>query len=1005
MKKYYLVILLVCALLSAKAQINSGNPAKKFNSNSSYPYGIMPDNLPSGGEFGKSQAAAEAYNAWKSNFVEACSGKGFRVKFDQTQFTVSEGIAYGMLLSAYAGDKALFDGLWQYYNSFKNGNGVMNWKINGCNNPDQYNGATDAELDAAMALIVAADQWPSGNYKTQAQNLIRIIREKEMHPDSKQVLNGDAWGTGNDCRNPSYMSPAYFREYAKIESNQASFWNSATTTANQFLLTNRNSTTGLVSNWAGSNAQPNGCNGPNEYGFESCRNPWRMANDVLWNGPSVATTGADICAKMTNWLKGQESNLKGPLSTSAQSPANGQYKNGTFSTYALAVMGTNAANQSSLNACYNNVVGLGNNEAYFSATLRTVTLFMLTGNWWKPGSNIVSAEVNITTPDNNSTFDLGESVTISATATISSGTISKVEFFDGTTSLGSDNSSPYSISTSTLAGGTHVITAKVYDANNTVVATSAPVHVIIVGSSNVSTTGIVDMFEKSTEHTELTGGKDCSASTKSTSAGIFWWEEVNANTPFAATKTRAGDGKLIYTISQAENKYEAIGFGFGEYCNGTKTPYTVDLTNNALLKMDVSAPATNTTNLELKIQLKDINGKMLVFNKLVVKNGQVRGGGEADWKTGAYYRYEIGFSKNHVTQIGQTLDDTDEQVGPSSLKPGTSVKFEFDFKNAVTVSGSNYPANINLNNSAFDYSKVASVVIIVVNSTDNASYQPMAFTNQKVIFSGVSLGNAAAGIDICTPLAPTATAAPALCEGSTAAALKATALTGMELQWYGTNQTGGIASTTATVPSTATAGASTYYVSQKAGACESPRTAIAVNVSSGPSSSAGPSQAAVVGPTASLSGTGSAVGTWSLVSGPSGTNVTFSPSANSANVDVSGLSTVGTYTFRYTVAGTAPCTAVTSDVDVVVASITSINSVLNSMVEIYPNPATDNLVIDITKVDGNKSVKLVDMLGRVVFEAANENTLNVEMSNLTKGMYFVHIQSESGNLIKSVVKQ
>lgn len=75
------------------------------------------------------------------------------------------------------------------------------------------------------------------------------------------------------------------------------------------------------------------------------------------------------------------------------------------------------------------------------------------------------------------------------------------------------------------------------------------------------------------------------------------------------------------------------------------------------------------------------------------------------------------------------------------------------------------------------------------------------------------------------------------------------------------------------------------------------------------------------------------------------------------------------------------------------------------MVEIYPNPATDNLVIDITKVDGSKSVKLVDMLGRVVFEAANENTLNVEMSNLNKGMYFVHIQSESGNLIKSVVKQ
>lgn len=996
---------MVCTLLSAKAQINTGTPAalKPFGSNSGYQYGIMPNNLPTSGTYGKSTDAGNAYNAWKSAFVRECSS-GSRVLFDDNSSTVSEGIAYGMLLSAYAGDKALFDGLWKYYLNHRNGSGVMNWKYSNCDNVSGSNGATDAELDAAMALLVAEDQWPTAtspyDYKAQAQSLISIIRQKEIHPNSFQVLNGDAWGTSNDCRNPSYMAPAYFREYAKIE--QASFWNSATTAANSFLLTNRNANTGLVSNWAGSNASPNGCNGPNEYGFDACRNPWRMANDVIWNGTSVATTGADICNKISNWLKGYESNLRGPLSMSASNPSNGAYKNGTFTTYALAVMGTTTANQSSLNTCYSNVVNLGNNEPYFSATLRTLSLFMMTGNWWKPGSNIVSASVTITAPANNSTYDLNQTVTISATATISAGSISKVEFYDGATLLNSDNSSPYSYSTSTLSGGTHVITAKVYDGSNTVVATSAPININVVGASNVSTTGVVDMFETTTEYSELTGGKDCAAATKSTSAGIFWWEDVNASTPFKAVKARAGDGKLTYTISQPLNNYDAIGFGFGDYCNsGTKTPYTVDLTNNAVLKMNVSAPATNTTNLELKIQLKDINGKMLVFNNLVVNNGQIRN----DWATGAYYRYEIGFNKNHTSQAAQTPAHTDDQVGPGSLKPGTSVNFEFDFKKAVTVSGTTYPANINLNNSAFDYTKVISVVIIVVNSTENATFQPLAFTDQQVSFGGVSLGTASAGIDFCNPIAPTATAAPALCQNTTAAALKATALTGMDLQWYGTNQTGGTASTTATVPSTISTGAATYYVSQKVGSCESPRTAIAVTVNPGPSASAGPSQASVVGPTASLSGTGSAVGTWSLVSGPSGANVSFSPSANSANVNVGGLNAVGTYKFRYTVAGTAPCTAVTSDVDVSVASVTSINSALNSMVEIYPNPATDNLVIDITKVEGNKSVKLVDMLGRVVFEAANENTLNVGMSNLNKGMYFVHIQSESGSLIKSVVKQ
>jgi hypothetical protein len=51
------------------------------------------------------------------------------------------------------------------------------------------------------------------------------------------------------------------------------------------------------------------------------------------------------------------------------------------------------------------------------------------------------------------------------------------------------------------------------------------------------------------------------------------------------------------------------------------------------------------------------------------------------------------------------------------------------------------------------------------------------------------------------------------CVGATATALTATAATGHTLNWY-TVATGGTASTTAPVPSTATAGITTYYVSQ-----------------------------------------------------------------------------------------------------------------------------------------------------------------------------------------------
>jgi len=373
------------------AQINTPSGATRpFNSNDSYEFGIMPTNLPSGGTFGKSSAAATAYNSWRNRFVRDCAGGSKRVLFDDNTSTVSEGIAYGMLLSAYAADKETFDGLWQFYLEHLDQNGVMNWMYSNCTNRTGTGGATDAELDAAMALIIAEEQWPNINtpydYESEAETLISAIRRFEIHPNSHQTVNGDLWGFNNPCRNPSYFSPAYYREYLKVETSQVAFWNSTITETDRYLLVNRNNSTGLVSNWADPSGQPNGCNGPNEYGFDACRNPWRMANDVLWNGTSTATTAADICSKVAAWSNGNGGNLRGPLPQNASNPSVGRFRNGTFSTYALAAMAAGTSFQGHLNTSYNGVVSLGNNETYFNSTLRAITLFMLTGNFWQPGS-------------------------------------------------------------------------------------------------------------------------------------------------------------------------------------------------------------------------------------------------------------------------------------------------------------------------------------------------------------------------------------------------------------------------------------------------------------------------------------------------------------------------------------------------------------------------------------------------------------------------------------------
>ncbi|GAA4318863.1 PKD domain-containing protein [Flaviaesturariibacter amylovorans] len=78
------------------------------------------------------------------------------------------------------------------------------------------------------------------------------------------------------------------------------------------------------------------------------------------------------------------------------------------------------------------------------------------------------------------------------------------------------------------------------------------------------------------------------------------------------------------------------------------------------------------------------------------------------------------------------------------------------------------------------------------------------------------------------PAAPAVTTPVVYCKDATPQALTATPDAGATLNWY-TAATGGTASATAPVPSTATAGSTTYFVSQTSAAqCEGPRTAIEV---------------------------------------------------------------------------------------------------------------------------------------------------------------------------------
>jgi hypothetical protein len=71
--------------------------------------------------------------------------------------------------------------------------------------------------------------------------------------------------------------------------------------------------------------------------------------------------------------------------------------------------------------------------------------------------------VSITSPTNGTNFEPGNDVNITVDATDSDGTVTMVEFFEGSTLLGEDTTAPYSFTWSGAAEGEYTLTAKATD--------------------------------------------------------------------------------------------------------------------------------------------------------------------------------------------------------------------------------------------------------------------------------------------------------------------------------------------------------------------------------------------------------------------------------------------------------------------------------------------------------------------------------------------------------------
>ena len=294
-------ILAMFAIVSLFTGTALAAPAFPFPQNQAYPQGNTV-------QFATPSAIKAHFDTWKGCWYKDMGDGTARIisPNDSTEMSVSEGIAYGMLIMVYMSStqndyQNEFKKLWAYWKKYAMSGGAsgMKWHVNNNNGHADDGSASDAEFDAAVALVMASKQWGDASYLSDAKTLINWIKSNDMNSDGS-VKPGSNWNT---YFNPSYAAVGAFHLFKEVTGD--TFWDTAITRTLSDVSKCQDSNTGLVPDWCDWNShkavQGNAAI-TNGIGFfdDACRTPWRMAWAYYWYGDTGAKAVND---KIVPWLK------------------------------------------------------------------------------------------------------------------------------------------------------------------------------------------------------------------------------------------------------------------------------------------------------------------------------------------------------------------------------------------------------------------------------------------------------------------------------------------------------------------------------------------------------------------------------------------------------------------------------------------------------------------------------------------------------------------------------
>lgn len=381
----------VAALYAQPAATPAGGLSYPFGSHKvPYKYGIK---VTSATQAAQDLSTKSFYDRWKPYALSTSCGN-YHVKFNRPGFaTVSEGVAYGMMMTAVmAGHdpeaKTIFDGLFRFARAFpayEQDSALMEWRVSDtCQSSGQGWSALDGDLDIAMGLLLADKQWGSAGAINYMAEAVRTINAMKLI-----MFKRDGQVGASISRTSDYMI-GHFRAFKKATGDV--FWDVAINRAMElleFTQANHAPLTGLVPDFlVGFPGVPKPSPGgmiesdtEGDFGYNGCRTPWRLASDYIFTGDERVKR---VNMKIMNFLQtASGGNAERVFIYKLDGTPIASWSSPSFygPTAAGALM--DPSQQTFLNNLWNHsarqtLFGYYDNELLFLGML------VASGNWWTP---------------------------------------------------------------------------------------------------------------------------------------------------------------------------------------------------------------------------------------------------------------------------------------------------------------------------------------------------------------------------------------------------------------------------------------------------------------------------------------------------------------------------------------------------------------------------------------------------------------------------------------------